>query len=427
MGAGSGPLPRAKKASPSKAEPGSSNPAPSGASTVAPSSAPPSSPNGASQGSDRNSEKKAEKGSENSVQSFGSCGRLFAGPLGSKGFISSDSKFYYQLYVSEKVGSLYRQVFEEVDLFSLQRQDLLALNIPLVDLVSYENKSNAEGVSFFTFDKNQDDCFSGPGTMISIPIKRNSISEKSEFKRDKATITSVVDFSSFWNFYDSKAGTLFEITYNPFLKRQVSFSVPEDQRLIFVGPGKIKRPYVALKRDLKNPEALPILSSYDINGSSIAQIKLAAEEKVLSDGFGSFGTMIFEKKGLNFEVRELQSLGSGNRDQSFRAVFPSGFLPSQANFLVNFKKRTLVGYPASSFFKGRWPNVLIFDYETGKEVGRIIMKNGIVGQVSLNRDATKLVAEEVDPTSHVRKSLQIYDLTTKKISIIQTSSLQKSN
>jgi len=323
----------------------------------------------------------------------------------------------------EKKGNSFRQAFEEIELATLKRQDLLAFNLPLIDIVSYDRDANAEGVSFVTFDSNKDDCYSGAATMVSIPIERNSLSDKSVIRRDQGKVTSFRDLNAFWNFYDITTKSLIELSYNPFLKRRLSFPSDDNQRIIFVGKGKIKRPFVALKyRDSKDPKSVTELISYDLNGVKSDQISLGENEKVLMEASGTVGTMTFEKKGLNFEVKELKGWGSGNRDQLFKARFPVGFLPSQANFLVHFQKRIIVGYPVSSFFKTRWPSVIIFDYETAKEIGRISFKDGVVGQVSMNRDATQIVAEEIDGATLVRKSLVLYDVTSKKMTMIRQPS-----
>lgn len=389
--AGSGSLPRAKLAVPVYS--GHKEEKPPGASDVAPATAAQTKP--------------------------GSCQSFFASALGSKGFISGDGKFYYQLYTLETKGSAFRQAFEEIDLTTFKRKDLLAFNLPLVDIVSYDSRAQGEGVSFVTFDNNQDNCYSGSATMMSIPIKRDLISDKAEIKREQGKISSLIDLNLIWNFYDLTANSLFEMSYNPFLKRRLSFPVQANQRIIFIGQGKIKRPFITLKdRDPKDQKSAPTLTNYDMNGNEVGQIKLRENEKILFERLGNMGSVIFENKGLNFEVNEFKSWGSGNRDQAFKASFPVGFLPSQSNFLVNFQKRIIVGYPASSFFKSRWPSVLIFDYETGKELGRILFKDGVVGQVSMNHDGTRIVAEEIDGNTLIRKSLVLYDITSKKSTII---------
>ncbi len=352
----------------------------------------------------------------------GSCHSLFGSALGSKGFITEDGKFYYQLYTLESKGNVFRQVFEEIDLRTFKQKDLLAFNLPLVDIVSYESRAEGEGVSFVTFDSNQDNCYSGPATMISIPIKRDLVSDKTEIKKEQGKVSSLIDLNYIWNFYDLAAKSLFEMSYNPFLKRRLSFPVQQNQRIVFIGQGKIKRPFITLKdRDPKDQKSAPTLTNYDMNANEVGQIKLRENEKVLFERLGNVGTLVLEKKGLAFEVNEFKSWGSGNRDQVFKASFPVGFLPSQSNFLVNFQKRVIVGYPVSSFFKSRWPSVLILDYETGKELGRISFKDGVVGQVSMNHDGTRIVAEEIDGTSLVRKSLVVYDIASKKATFIGKS------
>ncbi len=401
--AGSGALPRAKLAVPGSS--GQREEKPPGTAAVAPSSATTSGTSGT-----------ATPTMSTSCQSF------FASALGSKGFISEDGKFYYQLYTLEAKGREFRQAFEEVELSTLKRKDLLAFNLPLVDMVSYDGRPNGEGLSFVTFDNNQDNCYSGSATMVSIPIRRESISDKSEIKREQGKVSSLIDSNVIWNFYDLTAKSLFEMSYNPFLKRRLSFPVQQNQRIIYMGQGKIKRPFITLKdRDPKDQKSSPTLINYDMNANEVGQIKLRQDEKILFEALGNMGTVFFEGKGLNFEVKEFKGWGSGNRDQVFKASFPVGFLPSQSKFLVNFQKRIIVGYPASSFFKSRWPNVLILDYETGKELGRITLKDGVVGQVSMNHDGTQIVAEAIDGTTLIRKSLVLYDITSKKLTVIGTS------
>jgi len=346
------------------------------------------------------------------------CGAQFASPLGGRGNFYEGSKIYRQIFTKSVENSKSRQVFQEIDVEKNSYVDLLSLTIPRVDTYSYDIQDGKEGVSLLSYKSNSDLCFAGEAKVTSLPILRDAQSQKIELLSEKGTIISALDAVTGWRFFDKGLNRILQYRYYPFLKRHSQFNFEEGHRVLYFGGGFPKRPYITWKPANEAKKLPAMVVKFDQNSLKIAEFPVAENEKVIFNSDGEFGKIALEKDSPNFELTEVKDLNSGLVDKVYKGKLPTGFFGSQASMLVNFKKKLLVLSGLGDFFRLRWKTILVFDYEKGTEVFRVVLQNGVSGQVSMDSDSRKLLVEEVNPATGVRLALHLLDMNTGKKSML---------
>lgn len=346
------------------------------------------------------------------------CGAQFASPLGGRGNFYDGAKIYRQIFIKSVDSNKSRQVFQEVDVEKNTYVDLLSLTIPRVDTYSYDVQDGKEGVSFLSYKSNSDLCFLGDAKVTSLPILRDTQSQKIELLSEQGVIVSALDAATGWRFFDKGLNRILHYRYYPFLKRHSQFNFEEGHRVLYFGGGFPKRPYVTWKPANEAKKLPAMIVKFDQNSLKIAEFPVAENEKVIFNAEGEFGKIALEKDSPNFELTEVKDLNSGLVDKVYKGKLPAGFFGSQASMLVNFKKKLLVLSGLGDFFRLRWKTILVFDYEKGVEVFRVVLQNGVSGQVSMDSDSRKLIVEEVNPTTGVRLALHLLDMNTGKKTVL---------
>ena len=347
------------------------------------------------------------------------CGGHFASPLGSRGSFYSGASIYRQIFVKSVENNKPRQVFQEIDIEGNSFLDLLSLTIPKVESYSYDIQENKEGVSFLSYKDNSDLCYSGDAKVTSLPIQREAQSQKIELLSEKGNIVSALDFATGSRFFDKDANRILQYRYFPLMKRHTQYNFEEGQRVLYFGNGYSKRPYITWRPALEAKKLPAMVIKFDQNSLKTAELQVAENEKILFNSDGEFGKIALEKDSPNFVLTEVKEFNSGLADKVYKGKLPPGFYGSQASMLVNFKKKLLVLSGLGDFFRLRWKTILVFDYEKGVEVFRVVLQNGISGQVSMDSDSKRLIVEEVNSTTGVRMAMHLLDMSTGRKTLLK--------